>query len=336
MGRIALLLGVLLARGPAAIAQDRAVLKRSGYSGRIVITGTIDDYTGERLSIRFPQEETVRTYPAAEVVAIKTPQVEAHDRGLKFLQEGRVEDAIRELESALKAEPRAWVRREILALLVQCALRRGDYGSAGSRFLALLKSDSATRHFRIIPLVWSSERIAPAMLGDAKAWMEGTNEAARLIGASLLLDDPAQSLSARTALRELATSADRRIQSLAQFQAWRIESAAGAIGDLQIVRWQERVDELDPDFRTGPSYLLGRAYAARHDYESAAAALLWLPLVDDHDFRLAARACLEAGIALTKIGQQGEAEGLFREVTTRFAETPAAQEAETLLKDLGK
>jgi tetratricopeptide (TPR) repeat protein len=314
-----------------AAAQDQIVLKRGRFAGRTTIVGTIDEYTGREIRIRGSQDDTIRAYPAAEVVAVVTPQTEPHDRGLALLHENRVEEAIGAFEAALGKESRAWVRREILSLLVRCALRRGDYPTAGTRFLALLESDPSTGHFRMIPLAWSSEPISAAARNEAKAWLTGKVEAGRLIGASLLLDDP-ESAAARLALRGLATSADRRIQSLAQIQGWRLEAAKGSVGELEILHWQERVDALPPDLRAGPGYVLGRAYAARHDHEMAAATLLWLPLVDDHDFRLTARACLEAGIALERIGQGTEAEGLYREVTRRFAETPYADEARARLK----
>ena len=114
-------------------------------------------------------------------------------------------------------------------------------------------------------------------------------------------------------------------------QVWREDALGGNPGKLQTAQWQRRIDELPEDLRAGPNFLLGRAYAARHDYELAAATLLWLPLVDDHDHRLAARACLEAGLALDKIGQREEARTLYQEVADRFADTPFAQEAAALL-----
>ena len=98
----------------------------------------------------------------------------------------------------------------------------------------------------------------------------------------------------------------------------------------RIIR-RTHIDELPSDLRAGPCYLLGRAYALRHDHELAAATLLWLPLVDDHDYRLAARACLEAGLSLGQIGQHAEAFALFHEVTRRFAGTAFADQAQELL-----
>ncbi len=333
--RVCLPLLAVFAVAVSTSAQDQVVLKRGRLAGKITIAGTIEEFTGEDIQIRSSQGETLRTYPAADVIAVVTPHTEAHDRGLALLREGRegrVEDAIVALETALKKEPRAWVRREILASLVQSELRRGDIPKAGTRFLALLRSDPTTRHFRVIPLAWMSEPLTATARSQAQSWLNGSVEAGKLMGASLLLDDPNLSSAAQSVLRGLATSPDRRIQSLAQTQGWRLEAAQGTVGELEVARWQARIDELPGDLRAGPCYVLGRAYAARHDYELAAATLLWLPLVDDHDFRLTARACLEAGIALERIGQQSEAHGLYREATRRFPETPSADEARGLLE----
>ena len=315
----------------SASAQDKVVLRRGNLSGRVTLSGTIDDCTGSELKIR-SGDGTVRTYPAADIISIETPQTEAHDRGLKHLADNEVEEALREFDVALRKESRTWVRREILALEVRCGLRRGDFPLAGSRFLALLKSDPGTRHFGLIPLHWGADPVPPAAALEARIWLGTNSEPAQLMGASLLFDDPELDTTSRTTLKTLSSSTDRRIQVLAQFQAWRKDVAAGAVNELQIVHWQNRVDELPSALRAGPCYLLGRAYAGRRDYELAAASFLWLPLVDDHDFRLSARAIVEAGMALGRIGQQSEAQVLFREATRRFATAPAADEAAALME----
>lgn len=314
-----------------ASAQDKVILQRKSLTARLTISGIVEDYTGTEVTIRTDSDESPKTFPASDVIEIQTAQTESQTRGLKLLAEGQVEQASRELEVALKREPRTWVRREILAALVRCGLRRGDYVGAGNRFLALLKSDATSRHFRVIPLVWAPETISREARSEAQAWMNGKVEAGRLMGASLLYDDRESGKEARSVLKELSSSTDSRVRVLAQAQAWREEALSGNPGRLQTAQWRQRIDEMSEDLRAGPYYLLGRAYAARHDYELAAATLLWLPLVDDHDFRLAARACLEAGAALDRIGQQAEARTLFREVTSRFADTPFADEADAFL-----
>jgi len=323
--------GILVLTAGTARAQDKVILQRNNFTARLSISGIVEDYTGTEITIRTDADESLKTYPSADVVEIQTAQTESQTRGLKLLAEGQVEQAIRELEVAVKKEPRTWVRREILATLVRCGLRRGDYAGAGSRFLALLKSDPTTRHFRVIPVVWAPEAIPRETRNEAQAWMNGKIEAGRLIGSSLLYEDRELKKEARNVLKELSSSTDSRVRVLAQAQAWREDALSGNPGRLQTAQWRQRIDEMPEDLRAGPFYLLGRAYAARHDYELAAATLLWLPLVDDHDFRLAARACLEAGAALDRIGQKAEARTLFREVTSRFADTPFADEAAAVL-----
>jgi tetratricopeptide (TPR) repeat protein len=324
-------IGGLLMAAEVADAQDKVILQRASLTARVTVSGIVEEYTGVEVSIRTESDETVKTYPAADVVEIQTAQTESHTRGLKLFAAGQVDQARGELEVALKREPRAWVRREILAALVRCGLRRGDYATAGARFLAILRSDPTSRHFRVIPLVWAPETLTRETIVEAQVWMMGNVEAGRLLGASLLYDDKESGKEARRVLKELSSSTDSRVRDFAQMQAWREAAFTGDRDQMQIARWQKRVDELPEDFRAGPSYLLGRAYAVRHDYELAAAALLWLPLVDDHDFRLAARSCLEAGVALGRIGQHAEAQTLFQEVTIRFADTPFAEEARALL-----
>ena len=330
---IILLVGLGVAAGAAWVwGQDKVVLKRGNTSGRMTISGVVEEYTGEQLTIRTDSKDPPRKYPGSEVAQIETTRTAPHARGIELLAEGRMEPAIAEFEAALKKEPRPWVRREVLAALVGCGLRRGDYASAASRFLALFKSDPTTRYFGLIPLVWAPESISREAHEDARAWMAGPLEPGRLIGASLLADDANWGREARAELKRLSSSGDPRVRMLAQMQAFRAEVAAGGLSRIQLAHWQRRVDELPDELRAGPCYLLGRAYAGRHDYELAAATLLWVPLVDDHDFRLAARACLEAGIALDKIGQHAEARTLFEEVSLRFAETPFGDEAAALIE----
>ena len=281
--------------------------------------------------IRSLSGEAVNRYPVNEVLEIKTPQVSAHAEGLRQMAAGRIEPAVQQFEDALKQEDRVWVRREILALLVRCALRQGNYVTAGTRFELLYESDPTTAHFKLIPLKWSPGEISDETRIGAQVAMAREPEVSRLIGASLLLDVPRLTRGAELVLKELATSSDARIQSLAQVQGWRLPIAAGPVANVQLNLWQKRVDALPSDLRGGPAYLLGRAYRGRREHELAAASLLWLPLVDDHDYNLAARACLEAGESLGAIGQEAEADVLYAEVVRRYPDSPFAAEARTLL-----
>ena len=119
-------------------AQDHVVLQVEGQSSRMVVPCQIVDYTGEKITVQLKSGAGQKTYPAEQVVEVRTGWLESHERGRKLFAERHVEDAVRSLQEALVSEKRTWVRREILALLVRCALRQGDRAAAGTRFLMLV------------------------------------------------------------------------------------------------------------------------------------------------------------------------------------------------------
>jgi hypothetical protein len=159
-------------------------------------------------------------------------------------------------------------------------------------------------------------------------------EPARLIAASLLLDDAKYGPIAANQLKSLGTSPDRRIQQLAKAQLWRNELNSTDLSRYELDRWEERIDAMPEDLRGGPYFLLGRGFLLRQEYDKAAAAFLWLPLVYDHDQQLAARAAVAAANALVRVGEKTEAATIYREVVVRFPKTDSAPEAAAQWKAL--
>ena len=324
-----LLVGWLLTGVQSAVAQDRVTI-RGGAAGRIIVTGTIVDYVGRKITISVGG--SARSYPVSEVVQIETPQPAQQMRGLKLLDEGDFDGAQRELDAALKAEPRLWAKREILSQLVQCSLRRRDFVTAATRFKMLCDSDPTTRHFKLIPLIWTPERLPDASLQEARLWLEGSSDLLKLVGVSLLLDDPKSVKPVELILKDLLTNPDDRIRGMAKAQQWRKQIPT--INELQLEQLRLFVERQPEDLRAGPSFLLGRAYLVRSDFELAATAFLWLPLVDDSDHYLAARACLDAADALASSGRKAESLNLLQELKQRFADTPFGGEAEDRLREV--
>ena len=311
---------------------DKVVLQRKGSSSRITRSGIIVDFTGTKLTIRSRKNTSVNTYDADEVVEVRTPQTEQHRKGLKSFARGDIERAVASLELAMIEETRDWVRRDILAMIVRCALRRGDLIAAGSKFLALWQSDPTTRQFKLAPLTWGTRNITAALRSESLGWINLNTEASRLLGARHLLTDERHAARAKNEMNELASSIDLRIRLLARAQLWRLRIREGNLTPSEMKRWQSKIEEMPEDIRGGPFYVLGRGYLVRREYDRAATALLWVPLVYDDDTHLAARACLEAADALREVGQSGQSRALYREVTTRFVGTPFADEAASLLK----
>ena len=325
---------VLFLTGHSAHAADRVAIHGSTGIGEIILTGNVLDWTGEQLNIRVGQD-AVRKINADRVESVDTVRLADHIAGITALAQGRIDEAATKLKLALDAEPRTWMRREILAQLVRADLARGDRIAAGTHFLALVESDPHTFWFDRIPLDWRIEPPQSSELAAARNWLRtGESEAAGLIGASILLFHPAAQASAVERLKQLVVSTDPRIYPLARAQLWRRELREDSTSRLEVERWVNRLDEIPETLRGGPRYLIGHGYASIGNPERAATNWLWLPLVHDQDPRLAAEAEILAAEQLTKIGKPLDAIVLYREVIERFEYTPSHKVAKQALKTM--
>jgi len=332
-----LLMGCLAAGttlGAERGAQDTVHLQSKSRSTPDAIRGTIVDYNAEKIVVRAPYTGVESSYPADDVLEVRTPQTEMHTRGLRQFSNAEYRAAEEEFSRALDDEQRGWVRREILAMLIRCALKRGDYAAAGSRFLLLVGKEPRTRHFRLLPLAWSKHSVDDPLIQAGRSWMTQTNEAAQLLGAAALLFDPLDSHRAEAQLDRLRRSTDQRVRELAQFQLWRKRGEAVDLDLAEIDLWSARIEEVPQEIRGGPYYVLGEALWRHKDYDRAVWALAWLPLVYEHDTHLAGRSSLLAAEALLQAGQTVEAKTLYHVTTRRFKDTPFARQAAKILLQL--
>lgn len=315
-------------------SEERVVVRPRGDSTAAATTfaGEIDDATGTRIVLREPTGRRVRNLSLEEfdVVEIVARLSEGHRTGLSAFTAGDWSAAETALAVAQEAESRRWVRREILTLRCRIALAREDHLAACTHFLKVYESDPTTPQLRLIPLKWTSGATDAAVARAARMWIDAPQAVGRLMGASHLLDDPTRGNEAVATLTLLSRHDDHRIAVLASWQLFRRELSIGPIADLSLDRRRQQVLNLAADVRPGPSHLLGRALAARSRSESAAAAYLWTATTGGAEGELAARSLLEAGVALNKVAQTGDAIRLWREAATRFPKTSWAQEATDL------
>ncbi len=313
------------------VQADEVVVQASTARSRITITGEILEYNGRFLVIQTGTGTGQQRYSAAEVVSVKTSYTSAHTAGLRLFKAGKGELALREFETAVSQEPRTWVRRDILALLIRCALRADDFATAGSRFKMLYESDPDSPQIAVIPLYWSNKPARGAARLQAVKWLTDEQFVMRLVGASLLMFDPEYAESARDTMKELRRAPGEQIREFAWWQQWRLSIHSKEVSDFDIERWEDRIVGIAPVMRAGPYFVLGQGYLVRQDFDLAAAAFLQLPLVYQSDHPITGQACFEAGQSLARIGQTEEAARLYREVIDRFHWTPAARSAESLL-----
>jgi tetratricopeptide (TPR) repeat protein len=322
---------------PARLAADGLTdqLSLRGESGgRTIVRCRIVDFDGQFVRFRLSEDGPVDSRPADQVVKIETPQTPPHIEGLNHYAQGQYEQAAARFELALAQESRAWIRRDILAMLGRCALRRGDYADAGARFLMIAESEPDTRHIGLVPLLWTDDEPAPQHRSAAVDWLSKADALPKLLGASALLFDAEHATTAEIALRRLAADADDNVQSLARAQLWRRDVRGGEPDDLTLERWEAAIRLTPEPLRGGPWFVLGEARFKRLQYDQAAQAYLWVPLVYDENSPLAATATLRAADSLRRIGHTADAATLYREVQSRHAETAYAQTAAAALAEL--
>lgn len=326
-------IGVVLSGGigqEVAQAQDRIVLQQPGGS-RIPLSGYIEDYNGRELFLKLKASDPVRRFPRSEIVEVTTEYTPHHDKGRRLFSAGKIDEAKVELNTALKEEDRPWVRREILAMHVKCALWNGDYFNAINLFTPIVASDPETFHYGLIPLAWTTAEPPAKVRFDAREWIGNASKPlSKLIGASWLLSLPDSTTECEQILRKLTREPDVRIQRLAQMQLWRMKfQRSDQIDANEIEHWEHFIDDLPVELRGGAYFLIGQAWKQRKEHERAARAYLWLPLVFDADRWLSARACYEAAGSLKQLGDATQAANLFREVVFRYGDTPWGTKAET-------
>lgn len=311
----------------AAPAQDRFV-KRTPSGSRIGVGCSIHDYTGREIVFQAKAGGPIQRVPRRDVLDVSTNYVPPHTEARTLLEAGKAKEAFAKLEDALDQERRTWVRREILATQVKCALWDGDRITAGERFLAIVESDADTLYFPLMPLAWSEERPSEELIRAARNWMSPSmSAAAKLLGASHLLTDENEAVAAMKSLKELAREGHAEIQRLAQIQLWRARAISEEVSRDELFRWERTMEDAGDALGGGPRYILGLGWMKRHNDVAAAAAWLWLPLVSGEDRWLAARASWNAAQALERAGQDAEAAAVLAEIATRYADTPSAADA---------
>ena len=204
-----------------AQAEDRLQL-RTASGSRIGVACSISDSTGREVVYQTKAGGPIKRVPRRDVLEISTSYNVSHTAGRELLSRGQAQAAFDKLDQALDEENRTWVRREILATLIRCALWDGNRIAAGERFLAIGESDPETMYFPLMPLSWNDAPPGEGLQRAARSWLTQTSSpAAQLLGASHLLTDPKHAAEALRVLKGLAKETQVDLQRLGQMQLWR-------------------------------------------------------------------------------------------------------------------
>jgi tetratricopeptide (TPR) repeat protein len=313
-------------------AQDTVITSTAAdLAARIKKPGQILDYTGTELTLKTTFGTTERI-PAARVVGIQTTWTPSHVAGTAARAAGKLDEVIAAYREAKREEKRPWAVRQIVAELSGTYLEAGQIESAVGEFLTIAANDPATIHFDVIPIAWRAAPPDAALEARAAQWLAAEKlPAARLLGASWLLST-GQRVAATAALEEQARSSDPRIAGLAQVQLWRTKLVTAKPDEIS--RWLMQLEKMPPDIQAAGWYVLGDLFSRQNQPEQAALAYLKVPLLFREQRAPAADALLAAGKQLEKMGQPGQAAGLYRELLRDFAHLSVAGEAQTRLDAL--
>jgi tetratricopeptide (TPR) repeat protein len=305
-------------------AEDTVIVHAGNDKPHIRRTGTIVDYSGAgiRLELASGRQEQIRP---DQIVSVETTKVKHHDTADRFFGEGNYRDALAAYRSAVEADKRAWMRRDILAQMVVCYQRLDRIAEAGQTFSIIVRSDPQTQHFSVIPLSWKPQQPSPDVERQAKGWLADEDQPAMaLLGASWLLNS-AERGAAEDTLRTLSTGKDANVAMLAEAQRWRMQIVTATPEDTLV--WKGRIEQFPEMLKAGPYLILGRALAWLKQHEQAALTFMRIPIFHAMQYDLAAEALMMAGEQLKQAGNAQEARSVFRELVNAYPEHRLASAA---------
>lgn len=326
-----LLASVLSGRAAYADEDVVAIASDSNPSGRVLVSGQIVDYTGNELRI-MAASGIERRYPPDQVLEIRGSWLPEQEQADALRRKGEYQAAALRYQEALRKDERRWVRRKIVADMVECFRESDQVQQAGEYFLLLIRDDPQTPYFSVIPLRWLPGEVAADVEAKARSWLAREDlPAARLLGASYLLAG-AHAADARRQLELLTRASDRRIGDLAEAQSWRERLTTADV--VQLETWAAQLERFPAALRAGPYFALGRALAYAKQPERAALDLMRIPILYPDQRRLSAEALWLSCESLLELGRKTEAIRLMTELARDYGLAPQADLARRRLDEL--
>lgn len=290
--------------------------------------GTIQEISGNRLTMRRNGRGEIRILRMSNVTQISFSRSSAWEDGLKLFSDGNYAEALLRFDHALDKERRPWAWCELQATAAKTSIRLRRYSKAVSRIEEIVKQDERTRHVSVLPLVWDATLPEDERLTADRAELRSESIARRLAAGSALLHMEQHRAAAAAALEEIRKEEGLTAAGeLARCQLWRLhllEKPTERNPILQV--WADRVREMPVNIRYGPRYVVAQGYLQHHDYDRAALAFLWMPVMASHDEPLAAQSLVHAIRCLKLAGRVAEAQRMTGELHLRFADTSAERQ----------
>ena len=317
-----------------AAAQDESdlvIVWDANRENQLKVSGHIIEYTNVAVTIKL-LSGGVRQIESDRIASMFTAWRSEYQEAEDLFHEKQYDRAEKGFRQAYAVETRDWIKERIQARILWCLQAQGEW-SAAARFYAevLRKTNPLTPYLDVIPIVWHTLSLSPAMQGQAVALLDSSDLNDRLIGASWLLASPLRA-RAVSALTQLELNTNKRIAILATAQLWRTKLPVALKTDLE--KWQIVINRLPLAYQAGPYYVLGQLQ--QQQGESVLAVLTWMRVVilHPHAHQLNAEALLAAIKSLRQLEKPTQAITLCRELQNEYQSTIAATQTSRLIKQL--
>lgn len=211
----------------------------------------------------------------------------------RLFYDGKFAEHAKVAPTVLKSDLPPYQQRLLLAQVVVSADAIGNRVPAGTLFISLCKNSPPPFLYSVAPLNWADARTTRAMETAAQTWINDTDEAAQLLGASWLLGGTERT-AATEKLEKLTRSTNAMIASLATCQLWRLIPISPA--DTQtLLDWQKQRDGLLLPLQLGPTELIADRWRSAQQPSLAAFEYLRIAILhrDRYDRALAAKSAAE-------------------------------------------
>jgi tetratricopeptide (TPR) repeat protein len=312
---------------------DLVIVWDANRANQLKVSGHIIEYTNVDLSIKLPSGR-VRQIESDRIVTMVTAWRSEYQEAEDLFYEKQYVRAEKGFRRAYTVETRDWIKERIQARILWCLRAQGKW-SAAARFYAevLRKTNPATPYIDVIPIVWHTLILSPAMQGQAAELLDSSDLNDRLIGASWLLASPLRA-RAVSALTQLELNTNKRIAILATAQLWRTKLPVALNADLE--KWQNVINRLPLADQAGPYYVLGKLQQQQGESELAVLSWMRVIILHPHGHQLNAESLLAAIKALREIEKPTQAITLCRELQNEYQTTIAATQTGRLVKQLQK
>ena len=278
--------------------------------------GEIADMDQALLYIR--QGGRVHSVKRSEIVYIEVEYLEAHRRGLEALAAGKLLEAVDHLEDAVRLEHRPWLRRRAYGSLLRAYEENHAFDLALQRLAEIANDKNSFPDWPDLPVWWYASSPPEKSLDPARRLANSPRPEAAIVAASYLIAATGKDEQLGVGiLRQYAADVDLTRRTVA-----RCLLALHDHGTLNPEHIRHDLNRLPIGLQAGGFLCLAQLLERKGDRLDAALAYIRAGTLHGGRRGLAARALHRAAQLLDQAGFEREATTLYRELASRYADTP--------------